>query len=98
MLVRAVSIPESAALFSDNGRNFLAIPESGVRFSADRSDKSLGGDIFMNILFIAMKKTLTTDRKAVYEKPEVKSFDLSMEQAILDASPEFNSFNPEEIW
>lgn len=57
-----------------------------------------GGDIFVNILFIAMKKTLTTDRKAVYEKPEVKSFDLSMEQAILDASPEFNSFNPEEIW
>ena len=52
----------------------------------------------MDILFIAMKKTLTTDRKAVYEKPEVKSFDLSMEQAILDASPEFNSFNPEEIW
>ena len=44
------------------------------------------------------EKTLTTDRKAVYEKPEVKSFDLSMEQAILDASPEFNSFNLEEIW
>ena len=59
---------------------------------------NLRGDIFVNILFIAMKKTLTTDRKAVYEKPEVKSFDLSMEQAILDASPEFNSFNPEEIW
>lgn len=34
-----------------------------------------------------MEKTLTTDRKAVYEKPEVKSFDLSMEQAILVASP-----------
>lgn len=50
--------------------------------------------IFVN----AMEKTLITDRKTVYEKPEVKSFDLSMEQTILDASPEFNSFNPEEIW
>ncbi len=45
-----------------------------------------------------MEKTLTTDQRAVYEKPEVKSFDLSMEQAILVASPDFNSFNPEETW
>ena len=76
---------------------FLPFPESGVHFSADRSDKSPGG-ISLWIFVNAMEKTLTTDRKAVYEKPEVKSFDLSMEQAILDASPEFNSFNPEEIW
>lgn len=45
-----------------------------------------------------MEKHPITDRKTVYEKPEVKSFDLSMEQTILDASPDFNPFNPEETW
>lgn len=45
-----------------------------------------------------MEKTLITDRKTVYEKPEVKSFDLSMEQTILDASPNYNPFNPEQTW
>jgi hypothetical protein len=59
---------------------------------------NLRGGISLWIFVNAMEKTLITDRKTVYEKPEVKSFDLSMEQAILDASPEFNSFNPEEIW
>lgn len=59
---------------------------------------NLQGGISLWIFVNAMEKTQTKDRKAVYEKPEVKSFDLSMEQAILDASPEFNSFNPEEIW
>ena len=52
----------------------------------------------MNILFIAMDKTLTTDQRAVYEKPEVESIDLSMEQPILMVSPDFNPFNPEETW
>ena len=50
------------------------------------------------IFVIVMEKTLITDRRAVYEKPEVESFDLSMEQAILMASPDFNPFNPEETW
>jgi hypothetical protein len=49
LLARILSIPELTALFSDNGRNFLAIPESGVRFSADRSDNSPGGGIFVKI-------------------------------------------------
>ncbi len=47
---------------------------------------------------IAMEKTLITDRKKVYEKPEVESIDLSMEQAILMVSPDFNPFNQEETW
>lgn len=50
------------------------------------------------IFVIAMEKTLITDRKKVYEKPEVESIDLSMEQPILVASPDFNPFNPEETW
>ena len=54
-------------------------------------------EIFV-IFVISMEKTLITDRRAVYEKPEVESFDLSMEQAILMASPDFNPFNPEETW
>ena len=45
-----------------------------------------------------MEKHPIPDQRAVYEKPEVKSFDLSMEQTILDASPDFNPFNPEETW
>ena len=47
---------------------------------------------------IAMEKTLITDQKKVYEKPEVESIDLSMEQPILMVSPDFNPFNQEETW
>ena len=51
------------------------------------------------VIFVKKKeKTLITDRKKVYEKPEVESFDLSMEQPILMASPDFNPFNQEETW
>ena len=50
------------------------------------------------IFVIAMEKTLITDRKKVYEKPEVESIDLSMEQPILMVSPDFNPFNQEETW
>ena len=45
-----------------------------------------------------MEKHPIPDRRAVYEKPEVESIDLSMEQPILVASPDFNPFNPEETW
>ena len=45
-----------------------------------------------------MEKHTIPDRRAVYEKPEVESIDLSMEQPILVASPDFNPFNPEETW
>ncbi|MBO5596433.1 MAG: hypothetical protein J5917_06650 [Bacteroidales bacterium] len=47
MLVRAVSIPESAALFSDNGRIFLAFPEMRARFSADGSRRPAYHDTFV---------------------------------------------------
>jgi len=45
-----------------------------------------------------MEKHPIPDQRAVYEKPEVESFDLSMVQPILVASPDFNPFNPEETW